>query len=98
MLPEDACRHFLNRAGLPLGQHAAYMASVPPASVWARMCRNLAMYARQQNGGTIHTEEFWAHVESGLDEVAAQPARASQTQRESKTGSESRRNPLTGTR
>jgi regulator of sirC expression with transglutaminase-like and TPR domain len=68
VLPVDACRHFLNRAGLPLGQHAAYLASVPPASVWARMCRNLAMYARHQTEGGERAASWWNGVESGLDE------------------------------
>ena len=36
LLPAEACRHVLSRAGLPPDEHAPRLAGVPPSRVWAR--------------------------------------------------------------
>lgn len=68
LIPADVCRSVLSRAGLPTEEHAPRLASVPPARMWARMCRNLALFARRE--GREERAEYWDYVESGLDEVA----------------------------
>ena len=71
LLPAEACRHVLSRAGLPPDEHAPRLAGVPPSRVWARMCRNLALHARRE--GRDERAAFWDYVESGLDDVAEPP-------------------------
>lgn len=66
LLPAAALRHTLSRAGLPPEQHAQCLAAVPPARVWARMTRNLAMHAHRE--GHHGRAAFWQGVECGLDD------------------------------
>ena len=69
LLPPDACKTILGRAGLPPEEHAKRLEAVPPAMVWARMCRNLTIFSRRE--GKEEAARFWEGAETGLDEAAA---------------------------
>lgn len=68
LLPPQVCAEILARTGMPPDQHAGCLEPAPPASVWARMTRNL--WAAARRGGDETKAVFWEGAGCGLDEAA----------------------------
>ena len=65
LLSPAACASYLQRLGIRKEQQPDWMGAVEPAEVWARMCRNLENYHRQDD----RKARFWRHASHGLGGV-----------------------------
>ena len=70
LLPRATCHALLRQGGIPTVDREGWLAPCEPQRVWARVCRNLALYHRRNGGvygGSAHSAQFWEGAAAGLD-------------------------------